>query len=156
MQYGLEEEKIKIIDQIIDQIIAHSIDKLGSNVVESCLRFAPETRKKLILDKIVDVQIQSMDENNLARMINNDYGNYVVQIAYEISNFEQREKLYTKFFKAAELELINPNRGFAKHVFNKIKQEDAKAAQMTPPKKQNFIPSSNLSSGSNFKKSQNV
>ena len=55
MQYGLEEEKIKIIDQIIDQIIAHSIDKLGSNVVESCLRFAPETRKKLILDKIVDV-----------------------------------------------------------------------------------------------------
>ena len=82
IQYGTLHEKEFIIDEIIDDIIKHSLHKLGSNVVESCLKYAPDSRKDRILDQIVSVSIVSPYDYDLVKMLDNEYANYVVQNAF--------------------------------------------------------------------------
>ena len=55
LEHGTDEERIIIIDEIIDDIVKHSLHKFGSNVVEKCLLHAPQIRKNMILDRIVGV-----------------------------------------------------------------------------------------------------
>ena len=77
MQVGTIQEKEFIIDEIVEDLIMHSLHKLGSNVVESCLKYAPESRKDEILDQICAVKI-SQSEYSLVKMLDNEYANYVV------------------------------------------------------------------------------
>ena len=92
IERGTLEEQCLIIDEIIDDIVPHSLHKFGSNVVEKCLQFAPECRKGMILDRIVGVQVAN-SEYSLAKMIDNEFANYVVQSAFDISNDQKRSIL---------------------------------------------------------------
>ena len=85
LEHGALEEQCLIIDEIIDDIVPHSLHKFGSNVVEKCLQFAPDCRKDMILDRIVGVQVAN-SEYSLAKMIDNEFANYVVQSAFDISD----------------------------------------------------------------------
>ena len=120
IQYGTVKEKEFIIDEIIDDIVKHSLHKLGSNVVESCLKFAPDSRKDRILDQIVSVSIISQYDYSLVMMLDNEYANYVVQNAFLIADQTRREILYLKIERAAKEGHINRKKGFAKHVYAKI------------------------------------
>jgi hypothetical protein len=95
VQLGTEWEKEFIIDEIVEDLVKHSLHKLGSNVVESCLKYAPESRKNDILDQIISVQI-SQSEYSLVKMLDNEYANYVVQNAFKIADQSRREVLYLK------------------------------------------------------------
>ena len=77
IQYGTLQEKEFIIDEIIDDIVKFSLHKLGSNVVESCLKFSPDSRKDKILDQINAVPIFHSDLS-LVKMLDNEFANYVV------------------------------------------------------------------------------
>ena len=77
LEHGSLEDQRLIIDEIIDDIVPHSLHKFGSNVVEKCLQHAPECRKDMILDRIVGVSVAN-SEYSLAKMIDNEFANYVV------------------------------------------------------------------------------
>lgn len=77
MEKGQEDEKARVVDAIKDDVIKYSLNKLGSNVVESCLSHAPAALKLQILDRIIGVQVMD-GELSLVRMIENDYANYVI------------------------------------------------------------------------------
>ena len=95
LESGTDEERCTIIDEILDDIVKHSLHKFGSNVVEKCLQHAPNRRKHMILDRIVGVQVAN-SELCLARMIDNEFANYVVQSAFEISDEQKRSILIQK------------------------------------------------------------
>ena len=95
LEHGTDEERTVIIEEIIDDIVKHSLHKFGSNVVEKCLLHAPTKRKGMILDRIVGVQVAN-SELSLAKMIDNEFANYVVQSAFEISDDQKRSILIQK------------------------------------------------------------
>jgi hypothetical protein len=51
LENGTKGDKIIIIDEILDDLCQLSLHKNGSNVVEKCLKFAPDERKHEILDR---------------------------------------------------------------------------------------------------------
>ena len=57
LQNGLEDEKVKIINAIEENIVKFSLYQLGSNVVENCLKGAPAAYKDSILQRLIDVPI---------------------------------------------------------------------------------------------------
>lgn len=57
LQNGPEEEKIAIIESIMDNILRLSLIQLGSNVVEACLKTGLEPYREAILDRIVNMPV---------------------------------------------------------------------------------------------------
>jgi Pumilio-family RNA binding repeat len=55
LESGSTTDKIKIIDEITDDIVELSMHKFGSNVVEKCLIFSPPERKIQLVDSLVSV-----------------------------------------------------------------------------------------------------
>jgi hypothetical protein len=74
LQHGLETEKIKIIDKIIDDIVKFSLYQLGSNVVEHCIKGAPPKQRNAIIDRILEVPVASPKNSkdlSLANLLDN-------------------------------------------------------------------------------------
>ena len=60
------------IGVIIDNYLSLSIQKFSSNIVESCLKHAESDIIKKLFQKIVE-------DNKLETLLNNNYGNFVVE-----------------------------------------------------------------------------
>jgi pumilio RNA-binding family len=62
-----------------------SIHKYASNVVEKCIEYCEEEDKRLLIEELLgDNNSDSAEENmSLYKMMDNKYGNYVVQKAIE-------------------------------------------------------------------------
>ncbi|CCH41788.1 hypothetical protein BN7_1327 [Wickerhamomyces ciferrii] len=89
VQYVLakdEKEAIaKIIDSVKTEIVKLSLHKFGSNVIEKCLRVS--TLSKQLIDEI----LKSGDE--LVKLLNDPFGNYVLQTSLDVAKEEQFEQL---------------------------------------------------------------
>lgn len=57
LQNGADEEKIAIIESIMENILRLSLIQLGSNVVEACLKTGLEPYREAILERIVSMPV---------------------------------------------------------------------------------------------------
>jgi hypothetical protein len=95
LQNGTEEDKIYIIDEILDDLCQLSMHKSGSNVVEKCLKYSPEDRRQDILDRFCGLPLQGNDVT-LTSLMDNKFGNYVIQRVYDLSSKVGKEILVRK------------------------------------------------------------
>lgn len=119
LEMGCHEDKVYIINEILDEIVPLSLHKFGSNVVEKCLFYSPKAMKEKVLDKVINVPITN-SPFTLVEMMNNKYANYVVQRTYDISNHEKRAILLHKIETVTAQGRINPKKAHAKHVLNHL------------------------------------
>jgi hypothetical protein len=87
LENGSEEDKVFIIDEILDDLCTLSMHKSGSNVVEKCLKHAPEDRRQDILDRFCGLPLQgTWNDVTLTSLMDNKFGNYVIQRVYDLSS----------------------------------------------------------------------
>lgn len=69
-----------------------SVHKFSSNVVEKCIQFCEQEDKDLITKELLGDKLEENDEEkkSIYCMMDNKYGNYVVQKAIEEATPDQR------------------------------------------------------------------
>ncbi|KAI0462279.1 hypothetical protein LJB42_004367 [Komagataella kurtzmanii] len=75
-----------IVAAIKDSIITLSLHKFGSNVIEKCLKIPRVS--KLVIDQLLETHATKISE-----LLNDPYGNYVLQTALDVSTPEEFERL---------------------------------------------------------------
>lgn len=114
------EDKKAICHSLIGDVRILSIHKYASNVVEKCIEHWEPEDKQLIIQELLGEKIGVSDQKSehlsLYKMMDNKYGNYVVQKALEEASSEQRHMFNTKI-KSSELIKTQPS-NYIKHVIN--------------------------------------
>jgi pumilio RNA-binding family len=95
-----------------------SVHKYTSNVVEKCIQFWEKEDKALIITELLGdpdncKQVESL---SIYKMMDNKYGNYVVQKALEEASEDQRLHFYNKI-KSCDILDPQPS-NYVKHVIN--------------------------------------
>ncbi|EFC42833.1 predicted protein [Naegleria gruberi] len=72
----------KIIARFYGSIASLSINKFSSNVIEKCLRIGNENVKNTMIEEV-------LEDRNLSALLQDSFGNYVVQTAISISDANQ-------------------------------------------------------------------
>lgn len=75
----------KIIEFVRSEIIKLSLHKFGSNVIEKCLRVSS------LSSQLIDQLLNS--EDDLVKLLNDPYGNYVLQTSLDVAKEKQFEQL---------------------------------------------------------------
>lgn len=76
----------EIIDTIVNNYLSLSMQKFSSNVVENCIKFGDEGSVKKIYKNIID-------QGTLESLINNNYGNFVLEKLIVRLNKEEKNML---------------------------------------------------------------
>ena len=82
----------KIIETIVNNYLSLSVQKFSSNVVENCIKYGDEANVKKIYKAIVE-------EEKLESLLNNNYGNFVLEKWIVRLNKEEKAKLIKKIEK---------------------------------------------------------
>eukprot|EP01063_Lacrimia_lanifica_P030085 TRINITY_DN4727_c0_g1_i1.p1 TRINITY_DN4727_c0_g1~~TRINITY_DN4727_c0_g1_i1.p1 ORF type:complete len:629 (+),score=189.22 TRINITY_DN4727_c0_g1_i1:47-1888(+) len=86
LQYILEMDvdfiNVRVIRQFLGSIAALSVNKFASNVIEKCLKIAPDDVRQHIVDEICH-------RDKLPHLLQDQYANYVVQTALHTCNQQQ-------------------------------------------------------------------
>ena len=90
----------KIIETIVNNYLSLSMQKFSSNVVENCIKYADETSVKKIYNAIIE-------QEKLESLLNNNYGNYVIEKLIERLNKEDKNKLIKKIEKIGKNKIIS-------------------------------------------------
>ena len=122
--------RIKMIDRVFENIIELSKHKYGSSVVERCCQCATNNQMQRLISYLISGHLSSKNiprnsngiilpySTNLASLVFDYFGNFVVQTILNCSSREQQLQL------VEQLEIMIPNlkkEGFGKHVISKIK-----------------------------------
>eukprot|EP01062_Namystynia_karyoxenos_P026619 TRINITY_DN20625_c0_g1_i1.p1 TRINITY_DN20625_c0_g1~~TRINITY_DN20625_c0_g1_i1.p1 ORF type:complete len:747 (+),score=251.03 TRINITY_DN20625_c0_g1_i1:207-2447(+) len=90
LQYILEMDvdfvNVRVVRQFLGSIATLSTNKFASNVIEKCLKLAPDDVRQLICDEIGD-------PSRLGALLQDQYANYVVQTALAYANPQQFAQL---------------------------------------------------------------
>ena len=92
----------EIINIIIDNIYLLSIKKFSSNVVENCIKFGNENIAKTIYNKIIN-------QGKLSNMLNNTYGNFVIEKLILKLNDEEKNILINDIKKCGKENCLSNN-----------------------------------------------
>ena len=82
----------KIAEIIEDNYLSLSLQKFSSNVVENCIKYGDYKNVKKIYNNIIE-------HEKLETLLNNSYGNYVIERLLERLNTEDKNKLAKKIEK---------------------------------------------------------
>jgi hypothetical protein len=122
LEFGDLQDRSKIIDEILDDLVELSLHKFGSNVVEKCLLHSPADRKPQIVDGLVSVPVNG-GQFTISDMMNSKYGNFVVQKVFSIADKAKQEILLIKIDHALKLGKVNMRKAPAKHIFSCLERE---------------------------------
>lgn len=90
----------KIIETIVNNYLSLSMQKFSSNVVENCIKYADEKSVKKIYMAIID-------QEKIESLLNNNYGNYVLEKLIERLNREDKIKLAKKIEKYGKNKILS-------------------------------------------------
>ena len=90
----------KIIETIVNNYLSLSMQKFSSNVVENCIKYADENSVKKIYNAIID-------QEKIESLLNNNYGNYVLEKLIERINKEDKIKLAKKIEKFGKNKILS-------------------------------------------------
>ena len=92
----------KIVETIVNNYLSLSMQKFSSNVVENCIKYGDESSVKKIYNAIIE-------QEKLESLLNNNYGNYVLEKLIERLNKEDKNKLIKKIEKLGKNKVISNN-----------------------------------------------
>ena len=90
----------KIIDTIVQNYLSLSMQKFSSNVVENCIKFGKENTIKTIFKNIVE-------QEKLESLLNNNYGNFVLEKLISRLNKEEKAIFIKKIEKLGKMKSIS-------------------------------------------------
>ena len=90
----------KIIETIVNNYLSLSMQKFSSNVVENCIKYADEKSVKKIYNSIIE-------QEKIESLLNNNYGNYVLEKLIERLNREDKIKLAKKIEKFGKNKILS-------------------------------------------------
>ena len=90
-----------IIDTIVQNYLSLSMQKFSSNVVENCIKYGKEATVKKIFRQIIE-------QEKLESLLNNNYGNFVLEKLIVRLNKEEKMIFIKKIEKMGKIKLI-PN-----------------------------------------------
>ena len=90
----------KIIETIVNNYLSLSMQKFSSNVVENCIKYADENSVKKIYNAIIE-------QEKIESLLNNNYGNYVLEKLIERINQEDKIKLAKKIEKFGKNKILS-------------------------------------------------
>jgi len=93
VEHGTQKNKEFIIKTLTQNVFIMSIDQYASKVVEKILKIAGKRDLYEIIDHIIRPSIPSRGQKRayILEMMNNQYGNYVVQHILQLAEAEQRD-----------------------------------------------------------------
>jgi hypothetical protein len=94
-----------IIETIIQNYLSLSMQKFSSNVVENCIKYGEEKTVKKIYNSIIE-------EDKLESLLNNTYGNFVLEKLIE------RLKIEEKLVIIKKIENFGKNKNISKNILN--------------------------------------
>ena len=89
-----------IIDTIVLNYLSLSMQKYSSNVVENCIKFGKEATVKKIYKSIID-------QEKLESLLNNNYGNFVLEKLIARLNKEEKMVFIKKIEKLGKTKIIS-------------------------------------------------
>ena len=89
----------KIVETIVNNYLSLSMQKFSSNVVENCIKYADEKSVKKIYNAIIE-------QEKIESLLNNNYGNYVLEKLIERLNQEDKIKLAKKIEKYGKNKIL--------------------------------------------------
>jgi len=108
-----EEERKRIVKEVAQHMLNFSRHKFASNIVERCF-IVGSTKDR---DYLLQAFFKIADRKQLPKMVEDKFGNYVIQTIIKCVNKSQRRQLVAKIYEAVpNLQYIS----FGKHIKNKI------------------------------------
>ena len=89
-----------IIDTIVQNYLSLSMQKFSSNVVENCIKYGKENTVKKIFKNIVE-------QEKLESLLNNNYGNFVLEKLIARLNKEEKMIFIKKFEKLGKTKTVS-------------------------------------------------
>jgi len=126
LEHGRREDKAKIIQTVSQNIVEFAKHKCSSNVVEKCFEIAAigEHAQQLEQDRksLYTAVLGPMTDPNppLLQMLDDRFGNYIVQRMIEYSKGDDRVQLQQKLMTVEHI-LKNSNNG--KHILSALHKE---------------------------------
>ncbi|KAJ3322555.1 hypothetical protein HDV06_002932 [Boothiomyces sp. JEL0866] len=90
LEHGLSSEQNHIISVVLENVFEMSIDQYASKVVEKCVKIASKRDLQQFVEEIIKVE-SDRECPYILSMMNNQYGNYVVQNVLSVAESSQRE-----------------------------------------------------------------
>ena len=90
----------KIIETIVNNYLSLSMQKFSSNVVENCIKFGDENSVKKIYKAIIE-------QEKLESLLNNNYGNFVLEKLIARLNKEEKMIFIKKIEKLGKTKVIS-------------------------------------------------
>jgi hypothetical protein len=106
-----------VFDNLQGRLYEYSKHKFASNVVEKCLCLGKKEQTEKIINEIVELDNKNGDI--LYTLVNDKYGNYVVQKMIDVANVKAKDILVKKIVNGHS---IKKRDGYSKHVLNMIEK----------------------------------
>ena len=122
IQYILENNKKnnnlnEVYQSLKNHIYEYSFHKFASNVIEKALIFGNQIQRNEIINEIM--LLDEKQNNSIITLVQNKFGNYVIQKMIEYSDIQTQKKIVKKILKN---ENLLKNEGFSKYVLNFIQK----------------------------------
>ena len=104
-------------ESLKNHIYEYSFHKFASNVIEKALIFGNQKQRKEIINEIM--LLDEKQNNSIITLVQNKFGNYVIQKIIEYSDIPTQKKIVEKILKN---ENLLKNEGFSKYVLNFIQK----------------------------------
>jgi len=91
LQYGSEKFKRQILRELATEITSLATHKFASNVIEKCMAYCDNELKKIMVDQMLGKKTadDGEKEEQLPKLMSDQYANYVVQKLLEICDEDQ-------------------------------------------------------------------
>jgi pumilio RNA-binding family len=127
-----EKDKSSILHSLLGEARSLSVHKFSSNVIEKCIQFcAPEDKALIVQELLGEVgKSDSAEIDSIYKMMDNKYGNYVVQKALEEASPQLRSDFNSKV-KNSDI-VVGQSSNYVKHVINCLDRLSLSEFQASP------------------------
>ena len=116
VESGPKSHITRLIERFRGKLYEFSIHKFASNVIEKCIRKASDEQRVEIFAEIIGVS-GNYNEDRIYRMIQDQFGNYVIQRIIEYGSDDDTDIIYQVVFdNYDDLQFVN----YSRHVIQKL------------------------------------
>jgi len=124
LEHGRKEDKKRVVSIIQDHVVDFAMHKCSSNVVEKCFEIATVGEHAYALDderaKLMNTVLGTDDNPPLYQMMDNKFGNYIVQRMIEHSRGKERDLLHKRLLTVQQQLKTSVN---GKHILSAMEKE---------------------------------
>jgi len=117
LEHGVQQDRALIIKELAGRLVSMSQHKYASNVVEKCLVFGDRADRDVLIQEMLGPN----DSNeHLKAMIKDQFANYVVQKALDVSDEDQKERVLDRI--RAHI-IVLKKYTYGKHIAQRVERQ---------------------------------